>query len=262
MSSVMEAPAAARVMRDHRSSRLTLAWGIAASLLLFGSGVLRTIQSTRHQEEKSSTALSPFPLKDLPKTVGSWKVEGTEGKLDDMTTRITGSTDYVIWKYKDDRTGTIISALILYGPAEPVVPHTPQVCYPSTGYHDVSGVVDHEIKLDNGQMASFRSNVFAKSGGRDVIRSIVYHSFRLDGLWSPGIAYLRFPRKNPGIFKVQIQRRFVEGEGNGKNKGDEPIEQFLKLFLPLLERQIANAQPAPELASPASATRSDSQKAL
>ena len=242
MSTAIEAPAATVTTGRGRSPRVVLAWGIAASLLLVGSGALRTILAARHQEEKDFKVQSPFPLKDLPKTVGTWRVvEGSETRLDDMTTRITGSTDYVLWKYKDDQTGTMISALVLYGPAEPVVPHTPQVCYPATGYRDISGIADRDVKYGDGKVASFRTNVFAKSGGRDVVRNMVYHSFRLDGHWSPGIAALKFPRKNPGIFKIQIQRRVIEGEGNGT--GNEPIEQFLGAFLPVLERQIAASRP-------------------
>ena len=242
MSTAIEAPAAAVAGRHGRTPRVVLAWGFAASLLLVGSGALRAIQASRHQEEKNYKVQSPFALKDLPKSVGTWRiVEGSETKLDDLTTRITGSTDYVLWKYKDDQTGTMLSALILYGPAEPVVPHTPQVCYPATGFRDVSGIIDHDVKFGDGKVASFRSNVFAKSGGRDVIRNVVYHSFRLDGNWSPGIAFLKFPRKNPGIFKIQIQRRVIEGEGNGT--ANEPIEQFLGAFLPALERQIAASSP-------------------
>ena len=242
MSTTLAAPAATGGPGPGRAPQRVMAWAVAASLLLAGSGVLRAFQTARHQEEQDSKVQSPFPLSTLPRTVGDWRVvEGGETRLDDQTTRITGSTDHVLWKYKDDQNGTTVSALILYGPAEPVVPHTPQVCYPATGYHDASGVIDRPIQIGDGKVASFRANAFVKAGGRDLIRSIVYHSFRLDGTWSPGIANLRFPRKNPGIFKVQVQRNAIDGEQVGSD--GEPVEQFLEAFLSALERQIAASTP-------------------
>ena len=49
----------------------------------------------------------------------------------------------------------------------------------------------------------------------------------------------KFPRRNPGIFKVQIQRMVAESEK--LDKGD-PIEQFLKLFVAAMESDIKAAK--------------------
>lgn len=223
--------------RPARPTRPVIAWCAAAGVLLAAAGVLRSVQAARHQVDKGFQAKSPFPLKEIPRVVGEWKVpDNSEETLDDQTLRITGSTDYVIWKYKDELTGTQLSILVLYGPAEPVVPHTPQVCYPATGYQPIGPPADKQVKYGKDKVATFRASEFVKTGGRDVIRSVVYHSFRLDGEWSPGIASRRFPRRSPGVFKVQIQRRAVNSEGSLESS--EPIEQFLRAFLPVLEAKV------------------------
>ena len=62
-----------------------------------------------------------------------------------------------------------------------------------------------------------------------MLREGVYYSFRLEGQWSPYIGSGRkFPRRNPGVFKIQVQRRMAEGESLGP---DDPIEQFLSLLV-------------------------------
>ncbi len=224
------------------SSRSVLTWAVGASLLLVGSGVVRAVQAGRYEQDKSYRVECPFPLNTIPRTVGDWQVlQGSETVLDPMTTRITGSTDHVIRTYVDEMTGVMLSVLILFGPAEPVLPHTPQICYPSSGFQAVGNPVDRDIKIDDTQSARFRSSVFVKSGGRSVIRNTVYHSFLLRGPWTPAIGNEKFPRKNPGIFKVQIQRRVVDGESL---EGNEPIEDFLKKLIPMLDKMIANAPPA------------------
>lgn len=215
-------------------------WGIVASLLLVGSGVVRAVQSSRYAADQNFLVECPFPLSKIPHKIDGWHVlEGSETVLDPLTTRITGSTDHTIWTYVDDMTGVMLSVLVLFGPAEPVLPHTPQLCYPSSGFVAVGPTFDRDIKINDHETAKFRTSVFAKSGGRSMIRQMVYHSFLLEGPWSPSIANRKFPRKNPGIFKVQIQRRVTDNE---KRDEDEPIEDFVKKLLPILEKMVSDSK--------------------
>ena len=213
-----------------------LIWGLVASLLLVGSGVVRAVQSSQYAAERDYLVECPFPLSKIPRAIDGWHVlEGSETVLDPLTTRITGSTDHVIRTYVDDMTGVMLSVLVLFGPAEPVLPHTPEICYPSSGFVASGGPIERDIEINDRETATFRSSIFVKSGGRSTIRQMVYHSFLLDGPWSPSVATRKFARKNPGIFKVQIQRRVNEGE---KQDADEPIEDFVKKLLPTLEKMI------------------------
>jgi hypothetical protein len=207
------------------------------------------MQDRRHQEERSYVEECPITLTSIPKKLGVWHlVDGGEKSLDELTKAITGGSQHIMRTYADDQTGVTLSVLILYGPAVPVLPHTPAVCYPSSGYACAEGPSDSTIKfrLDNDAKgrpidgeARFRSAIYQKSAGRLTYRDAVYHSFRLDGTWSPDIGVGRkFPRRNPGIFKVQVQRHVVEGESLGAG---DPMEQFLSTLLTELEKQIKEA---------------------
>ncbi len=215
-------------------------WATLGLVLLLGSGIVRAVQDRRFEQEAGYIEDCPFPLQAIPTTLGGWKVHGEgEQKLDELTLRITGSTDHVLRNYVDEMTGVTLSVLVLFGPAAPVVPHTPEVCYPACGFSSSDDSTDRMVKTTTGESVPFRSAVYSKSGGRSVIREEVYYSFRLGKDWSPNMGRgHKFPRKNPGIFKVQVQRRVVEGE---RRDGDDPIEQFLALLVPELERRVNEA---------------------
>jgi len=205
------------------------------------SGIVRGLQDRRFEVEKGYLEACPFPLKSLPKEFDGWRlVDGGDKTLDSLTTRITGASEHVLRTYVDELTGVTLSVLILFGPAEPVLPHTPQICYPSCGYTATEPPSDRTIKGPDKQSYVFRAGVYEKSGGRAKLHEVAYHAFRLEGPWSPDVATGRkFPRKNPGIFKVQIQRRVAEGE---RRDSDDPIEQFLAKLIPVIDRRIAESQ--------------------
>jgi Protein of unknown function (DUF3485) len=231
--------------------RASLAWAAIACVLLGASGSVRAVQDRRHQFEKAQKDPCPIDLNKVPDHFGSdWKLlKGGDRKLDPLTMRISGGTDHLIRTYANEMTGVFVTILVLYGPAEPVLPHTPQACYPATGYSAVDPPLGRSIAYSLGQddqgrplegQADFLAASFAKPNGRQMLREAVYHSYRLDGQWSHSIgAGRKFPRRNPGIFKVQIQRMVADGEK--LDKGD-PIEQFLKLFLAEIESEIKAAQ--------------------
>lgn len=232
-----------------RKAKGPWAWAVIACVLLGASGAVRAMQDRRHKDERSYVEDCPITLASLPENLGVWRlVEGGDKRLDDLTMRITGGTQHVMRSYVDARTGVTITVLVLFGPAVPVLPHTPDVCYPASGYGRAGGPSDASVKYSLGRdsqgrpvagEARFRSSVFQKAVGRQVVREAVYHSFRLDGQWSASIGDGRkFPRRNPGIFKVQVQRQVAEGES--LDAGD-PMEQFLAALLTEMEKEIGQA---------------------
>jgi hypothetical protein len=171
--------------------------------------------------------------------------EGGEQKLDPLTMRVTGGTDHIIRTYVDELTGVSLGVLVLFGPAEPVVPHVPEVCYPANGYSGAQDTLFRAIpygpKDSQGHSpeAFFRSSVYVKASGLSVHREEAYYSFRLEGKWSPDAGGRKFPRRNPGALKLQIQRLVLPGEN--RDSQDNPTEQFLSVLIPEIEQRIASA---------------------
>jgi hypothetical protein len=234
----------------------SLIWAAVACVLLGSSAVVRGLQESRHKDEASYHETCPFPLEQIPADLGIWKmVSAGDQKLDQDTMRITGGTDHILRTYVDKLTGVKLVVLLLFGPVEPVIPHTPEACYPANGFSNAMDATNRDIKYTNkdasGQdheaKATFRSAVYQKSGGRGMVREGVYHSFRLEGRWSPNVgAGRKFPRRNPGVFKIQVQRMVADGERRADEKNIvDPIEQFLGALIPEIEREIS-AAPAPK----------------
>jgi hypothetical protein len=229
-----------------RSKQAPWVWATLACLLLGTSGVIRTVQDLRHIEETNYVETCPFPLKDLPQKLGAWRLkDGGEQALDPLTMRITGGTEHLLRTYVDELTGVSLGVLVLFGPAEPVLPHVPEICYPANGFSGAQDSMNRTIvygpKDSQGHApeAVFRSSVYVKPGGLLVRREEAYHSFRLEGNWSPDAgAGRKLPRRNPGVFKVQIQRSVLPGENR---EHDNPIEQFLSILIPEIEQRIASA---------------------
>jgi hypothetical protein len=162
--------------------------------------------------------------------------------------RITGAKDYRIRTYKDESTGVRLIVLLLFGPLEPVIPHVPEVCYPANGFEKIDEPINRTVKFDyrdasgkerENQSAVFRSSVYRKGKTLEG----VYHSFRFKGEWTPDVGLGRdLPRRKPGVIKVQIQRLVAPGESRDGDKYPEPIEDFLKSYLPAIEEKILQAE--------------------
>lgn len=223
----------------HRLDRRVFSWCLVSSLLLIGMGVVRGVQAHRYEVSQTVDATAPFPLKDLPTAIDGWRVvDGTDTQLDPLTTRTTGSTDHVIRSYFDEITGVMLTVLVLYGPAEPMMPHVPQICYPASGFRSIAQIADFHLRINDSLGAIVRSSVFSKSGGRSVLNQAVYHTYRVDDEWTPNLTGRRLSTRNTGVFKIQVARRVVDGERLGS---DEPIESFLKKLIPVVETMTVEA---------------------
>jgi hypothetical protein len=214
-------------------------WMTLACVLLGASGELRRWQGWRAVELVQSDEGLPRPLKDLPKTLGNWRyLEGSEASLDPEIAQVTGCADHVIRTYVDELTGVGVTACVLYGRAESVSPHTPEVCYPSAGYVPYGEPALVQVEGSRGP-AVFRTLAFVRGEGTAEERNEVLYSFLHDGRWSP-ITEGRWKefRQRPRMIKVQIQRRVAEGE---RRDPVNPGAEFLQGLVLEVERVVGHA---------------------
>jgi hypothetical protein len=223
--------------------RSTLGWTALVLLLLGTSGAVRGWQERRFGASLGQAVHAPFPLKDLPTTLGDWQVQdGGEKTVDPRIQQIAGASTYLLRTYADQTTGVALSVLVLFGRADLIYGHTPDICYPAVGYSPAGEQLDRPIALGSGATAMFRSAVYSKPNGSNPYREEVYHGFRYQGRWIPDASAVQKEfRRDPRMFKVQIQRWIVPSERRASNN---PTEQFLKLFLSEFERMLSGEQEA------------------
>jgi hypothetical protein len=197
-----------------RSSKASVSpWALmAVTCILLGiSGGVRFWRDLKFKTLAQESTACPFPLKDLPRSLGSWHAaEGSDSELDPEIARLAGSSDHVIRTYEDEKTSEQVTALVLYGLATSVFGHIPEVCYPSAGYKQSGASVNHQFSIPGSTTpGQYRSAVFSKSiGGIGKFEEAeVLYTFLHNGEWLPDLAsrWKSF-RYHPAMFKIQLQR--------------------------------------------------------
>jgi hypothetical protein len=222
-------------------------WMTLICVLFAASGLVRVWQDWRYDTAKNQEVKAPFPLKNLPRDLGlgslkEWHaLPDTEAVLDPQIARVAGSVDSLVRVYRDDLTGVAITVLVLYGRAETITKHTPQVCYPSAGYGLVDGGEVIPVPVNpagSGMPAAFLGLVFAKKGGMGD-REEVYYSLRHEGQWIPTVeGNWQALRYSPGAFKIQVQRKVTDTE---HRHFDNPSSRFLSVLVPTFEAMVNEA---------------------
>lgn len=218
-------------------------WITIACILLGLSGGVRHWRSMQFLALENQTKESPFPLKEIPHVLGTWRSpEGAEATLDPEIARIAGSTDHMIRSYVDDKTGEQVTVLLLYGPSQNVWAHTPEVCYPASGFTTMIPSREVQIPLEGTpRTAAFSEALYSKSRGGVTELSEVYYSFLNAGAWRSDMAgqWKQF-RYHPGMFKIQVERHVKTPQ-----LGDSPAKELLGLLVEEIEKRSASdASPA------------------
>jgi hypothetical protein len=231
--SAVKRPLANRAGAGISWSRVALACAI-----LVAAGLLRWWQEQRIQAVIETGHVSPFPLKSLPMTLGSWRVPGDhEATLEPEIVQVTKCVDYIQRHYVNEQTGVGVDVLVLYGPS--TIAHVPEVCYPGAGFSLVDGPHDRVFPVAGGK-ADFASLIFAKGEGGAADRQQVFYALRYGGKWSVDLDY-KVINRLPGLYKIQLTRRV--GERERVDIGN-PCEAFLEAMLPEMERRITESSSA------------------
>lgn len=218
---------------------------------LAASGVLRVWQERRVDAMLLEGRQSPFPLEELPMTLGPWV--GSEAQLDPEIAKATGAVDHAFRRYVNQQTGAAVDLIALYGPATNMYVHAPEVCYPGTGYTRVDGPDIRKVPLGDGREAPFRSLVYARGENGVSARQEVYYAWRYFDRWSPDSVKHKQYERIPGMFKVQLAREVLPGE---LREVANPCESLLGYLMPELERRIEAAEAARAGTADAEATAS------
>lgn len=227
--------------------KLDIRWLAMICLLLGASGALRYWREFQFASILSRDKESPFPLKEVPIVLGEWRmIEGAEATLDPEIAKVAGSSDHVLRAYENQRTGEKATVLVLYGLAELVWGHTPEVCYPATGGRAVNPPRDLMVASADGSTSPtlFREGVYGRFDGGSAQYHDVYYSFRNAGIWTPSMeGRWKLFRYNPGMFKIQVERDIKSPQ-----PPDEACNDLLAALVASIESRVKSG-PDPEIAA-------------
>ena len=131
-------------------------------VLLAASGGVRWWQARRFQALSEAWKESPFPLEELPLSIGPWRGEAVQ--MDEQIARATGATDHILRRYVNQTTGVKVDVIVLYGPATSVFIHRPETCYPSAGFEMADAPTAHTVEA-GALHAPFRALVYVRGEG-------------------------------------------------------------------------------------------------
>ena len=175
------------------------------------AGGVRFWQAWRVQDYILKNQETPFPLKDIPLTLGDWK--GKEDKLDPEIAQATGCRDYIFRTYTDERTGVRLSVIVLFGPPMDVIEHAPDKCSPMAGYTDVDGPSGKCVPVGDRRIP-FSAITFQKGEGGGADRQEVYYTWHY-GQWTPMRGSTKQVERIPGMYKVHLARGVAEPRDPG-----------------------------------------------
>jgi len=244
------APAASPSPSPRAAGRGVGLWGrvVLACLVLAAAGGLRSWQGRQIAATLDRAKGSPFPLEELPLTLGDW--DGRVHEFDPHIARATGSTDIVLRNYVNRKTGASVDLIVLYGPAVDVWVHTPEQCYPAAGYDLDEDPSDYEVKTAVGR-SRFRSLVYKKDQGGSTERQEVYYAWLFGGRWTPDLDSAKRIERTPSLYKIQLARLLADRElrdgapaPDGSLDQSNPCRALLQELLPEIERRRAAASAA------------------
>lgn len=121
----------------------------------------------------------------------------------------------------------LVVVSVTSGPAGAVSTHTPDVCYPSSGYQTVRPPKKETVELPGGGTATYLVAEFEKKTATTFDRQRIRWAWTTDGTWAapdnPRVAFLT----SRELYKLYVVTS-VPPEAADKNEGDSPaVKQFV-----------------------------------
>ena len=80
-----------------------------------------------------NTICAAGKLADIPSQFGDWKLV-SKGKLGETEKTMLECAGFFVGEYRNRVSGEAVNVTVLLGPPGTIAAHTPEVCFPSTGY--------------------------------------------------------------------------------------------------------------------------------
>ncbi len=181
-------------------------------------------------------------LQDIPEDIGPWHGEDLE--VEEQTRRTAGAVGYVSRAYRNVRTGEIVRLWLIVGHARDITAHTPEICYPASGFIKRSDKnANYTFNAEGQEPAEFFTNTFIKEDatGRHLER--VFWSWYRANPEEPGAIRWQAP-ENPrwefGNERALYKMYFAsEMRSPRETTEDSPCSRFARDVLPAIDEALA-----------------------
>jgi hypothetical protein len=228
-----------------RNLPVILGVGAIIGLTIAEAKISGRFQSSNVTSEQFTTL-----LKNVPMDIGDW--HGEDLPVEDQVRKTAGARGYVSRVYRNSVTGEEATIWLIVGHSRDVMRHTPDVCYPSSGFKTRAPENSRHTFVFEGQPpADFYTNTFVKEDatGRHLIR--VFWSWfkpQEDGTvtWkAPKIVRLEIGN-TPSLYKLYFTSNMRDGK---ESTEDSQCNKFAEVFLPVVEKALSTTSSASDTPS-------------
>jgi hypothetical protein len=174
-------------------------------------------------------ALAADRIARVPAEFNGWK--GTDTPLDSKQLEVAEIAAAISRFYVNPSRNASISVLLVCGKPGPISVHTPEICYPGSGFDAVGETIEIPWRLKTGQTARFRRGLY-RGMGRPEPRTLAIHwTWSTNGTWDapdhPRLAY------DPSelLYKIYL---IQEVDPDSAEADEATVAQFADDFLATL----------------------------
>jgi hypothetical protein len=177
-------------------------------------------------------------LKELPKEINDWEVEGEDSELDKATVTMLQIQDgYLVRAYRNKSTQAVVYFLMMVGSTGRVVVHTPEICFGGKDYQKENTRSSVTIPVAAADGSGEADNTFWKV---DFINQGLRHD-RISFYYSISVGERWVATENPRYtfqfnryaYKIQLQ-----AFANDKGESVDNVKQFLQDCLPTIQEYL------------------------
>jgi hypothetical protein len=200
------------------------------------SGVVHGLQNERWGP-RAELADCAAAIERVPSTNGDW--DGRPVAIDARVLATAGAVGHLSQRYVNRSTGVTLNVVLICGRPGPISVHTPDVCFQSEGRRMLGQPAKRLIAYASPDEAPRTSQFFTaefrrqSAGTTNSVR--VYWTWNAARSWSaPDNPRLTFAA-SPALYKLYVSRETEEVTAPPES---DPCEEFLRLYLPELDRAL------------------------
>lgn len=167
----------------------------------------------------------------VPKEIGDWV--GEDLPVDEIVKNTAGAVNYVSRRYHNERTDRDVTLWLIVGHSRDIVRHTPNICYPASGFREDGLQIKYHFDLNDDETADFYTSKFIKDDafGRRVERVFWSWNHPDYNKWeAPDSARMHYGLSN-ALYKVYFTSSVLMDE----DSADENVAaEFAELMLPAI----------------------------
>lgn len=169
----------------------------------------------------------------VPKKIGKWT--GVDIPVSEEVQERSGAVNFVNRRYTLDGTDISVDLWLIIGHSRDIIRHTPNICYPSSGFRQEGSQLRYTAKYDDGKEATFFTSKFHKED------AMVRQTQRVFWAWNhpdmqkwdaPDKARFHYGMATRALYKMYLTSTIRTTDDT---LADSPAAQFAKVVLPIID---------------------------